>query len=148
MILIDKGNLGNYLANGFIGLVAGTLLYSFTLKTMQEIADRNTPEITSVSQLEASIKDEKRNLRIADSICIQGEINETGMPHPEKIGENKYRIFLTNQKHSKAVLQHEMYHIAGGHVDTNPSNKIVWSLYDTFWAEPTAELYSTTGIQF
>jgi len=110
----------------------------------------NSPRIETQSQLESKLLEERKKLKIKDSIIIHASLDgdeHTTLAHSEKIKNKEYKIVLTQSCRDEDTLKHELYHIADGHFEKIDKTKGVGHI-KYGWLELQAEIYSVTGLKF
>jgi len=135
-VLIKGLKIVGYPSLGLVaywGLVLGTQVYS----------NKNSPEITSDSQLERVIRTEKEYLDCNKSIIPV--VFERDMAESVKfeIRPWLYHLRIGGGSLNESVVSHETYHICDGHLDNEflHSNEILADLVYIFWYEPKATIY-------
>jgi hypothetical protein len=61
--------------------------------------------------------------------------------------EKKYIIKISCDHWNESSVRHELYHIADGHFDNYPKNKILRMIKYFYYCEPQAIAYGTFGIR-
>ncbi len=118
-----------------------------------DIAERLSPRINSQSQLEERLIIDRKRMKIPNNVVIRGFYFKKDDERASALGSNcrgcsmkvsdkHYKFALVERKQlpSKFILQHELYHIADGHLD-NSGSKFKDSLMYYLWYEPKAKIY-------
>src|SRR4030042_2496379 len=106
-------------------------------------------------QLKIILNEEKSKLKMEDKniqIVFNDKIENSTT---RKTGENNYVMNLSKYQRNKKILKHESYHVAKGHCDRRYKEAGMNGFYGsqirffdyTFVMEPTAAIYSLTGIR-
>ncbi len=122
-----------FLAVGYLG---SALLIS-------HLAERHSPQITSQQQLEEVLEVERKIMNFPTNLVIKGTLNHDEMrSHAKRVEQDFYEFTLGEKYHPTiSTLQHELYHIKDGHLESKPKNKILAGLKYLLWFEPKAIFY-------
>lgn len=117
-----------------VGLAYGSLYGA------SAISSETSPKIESQARLETLLEEEKKKLKCNKKIRV--ELFGSPIPHADKKGDGTYEIKLNGNLATESILQHELYHICDGHIDSGYS-----FLKYHFWHEPQAMMYETMGLE-
>jgi hypothetical protein len=121
---------------------AGTPLYLNGLKSLNRYANNHSEVIHSAFMLEDVVASERKKLSIASDVHIDIIYNDrANTSYSTRIGKGFYDIVLSSKHHTRAIIRHELYHIAKGHCDWK-ANKYIDGLAYFLYEEPAAALYS------
>ena len=136
---------------GVASLIFALNSYIVTFGILPSIALINSQRITSQSQLEKLLREERKKLSDGnDDFIIEAELVAQDVGSSEKLKNGHYRIKMGGFVAKDSTLRHELYHIFDGHIDDAAStpSKVLRSLKYFFVHEPQAVAYQAFGIRF
>jgi hypothetical protein len=131
------------------------ILFSFIgVPLINEIVTHVPPKKTQ-EQLELVLGREKEKLDLNNKnieIIFNDKIRNS---NSKRLENGDYLINLSKNQRKTGVLRHEIYHIAKGHCDRRYKTQNINGFFDigkrffdyTFIMEPTATIYSLTGLK-
>jgi len=133
----------------FIGTVAFTSLWFWGLAGGNALARHTSSEIRNKSHLEQVLENEQKKLEIDNSLVINTRYDpKEEFNYIRKIKEKEYEIVFKEWPVSVALIKHELYHLADGHLNYSEDQNI-WlrSLRSLFLYEPQTIIYALTGLK-
>jgi hypothetical protein len=131
------------------------ILFSFIgVPLINQIAMNVPPEKTK-EQLEIILSKEKKKFNLNDK-NIEIVFNDSIRNSCTRMMDSRgYLINLSKKQRNEDILRHEFYHVAKGHCDRYYKTQDIKGFFDigkrffdyTFVMEPTAAIYSLTGIR-
>ncbi len=118
---------------------ASAVLYLALLFGVNTLASNISDKISSQSELEVILGQEKRKL--GNTQNIKAVLSDTPISFSGITKEGELKIVVGGEFACRPAVRHELYHIHDGHI----GNDSILIYY--FWTEPQATLYSLTGIQ-
>ena len=135
-------------------IILGVFSYVVIPISLQHIASNLATPIKNQKQLEQILQIEKKKLGIKDKyIDVQfgpeKNYEAADTSYSRKIWNNKYKIVIHQTQRNEAILRHEVYHIADGHLDSiEEVNSDFGKTLDYFLLhEPQASLYGSLGLK-
>ena len=115
----------------------------------------NAPHEKTKEQLEIILSKEKKKFHLNDKnleIVFNDNIKNSCAG---KIDNENYFISLSKKQRNENILRHEFYHVAKGHCDRRYETQNLNNFFNigmrfldyTFIMEPTATIYSLTGLK-
>jgi hypothetical protein len=152
-------SLGSYIRKGLQNLFLTGGMYFALLIGFQGYSTIISPRIESQSELELKLDENKKRLsdKLGEDILIYPELStkENAVSYACKINDKEYKIVLSDSSSDVGTLDHELYHIADGHLKNTKLNcndppkmgNFSESMVYLFWYEPQATIYQVFGLR-
>lgn len=147
---MDFKKIRNRARKTILGVGLTGSLYLAGIVVPQKISMNGSPNITTQSQLEELIKQERVKIDPENKSIIYSKLVEEDKGISRKLSDGKYSIFLGGIGANESTLRHELYHILDGHCEDgleDGSNLKKFVKY-LFHDELQATIYQSTGLKF